>query len=55
MWRLYWVLFEVVIDGLIGVEVILFGKLVGVDLMRWGWKEMRGVVESVCWGGYWVL
>lgn len=55
MWRLYWVLFEAVIDGPIGVEVTLSGKLAGVDPMRWGWKETRGVAESVCRGGGWVL
>ncbi|KAK4639619.1 hypothetical protein QC761_709940 [Podospora bellae-mahoneyi] len=55
MWRLYWVLFEAVIDGPIGVEVALSRKLAGVDPMRWGWKETRGVAESVCRGGYWVL
>ncbi|KAK4180016.1 hypothetical protein QBC36DRAFT_307651 [Triangularia setosa] len=53
MWRLYWLLFEPIIDH--GGDVVLGGKLSQVDPMRWSTKETRQVADNVCRGGDWLL
>ncbi|KAK0748744.1 hypothetical protein B0T21DRAFT_420999 [Apiosordaria backusii] len=53
MWRLYWLLFEPVVDGM--VEPVLGGKLAQVDPMRWNTKEVRQAADNVCRAGDWLL
>ncbi|KAK4202647.1 hypothetical protein QBC40DRAFT_320950 [Triangularia verruculosa] len=47
MWRLYWVLFEPVVEGVEVGGVVLGGRLGGVDPMgRWGVKGRRRVADD---------